>query len=102
MNKSDWADLVSDWVDPEDWRRDCSPYRGGARWEAQSRDRSGTWFVDGPGISEPISFGVRFERLQFCTGRRLNIVLAIGSSDPIADLFRRVDAAIEVLRGTDE
>ena len=99
MTRPDWATHVSEWVAPDDWRRDCSPYRGGARWSAQSRDRSGAWVVDVWGISEPISFGVRFASQQFCVERKLTPVPVIGSPDSIADLFRRIDAAIGALRG---
>ena len=102
MTKPDWADLVSEWVDPDDWKPTKEePYPFVTRWFGQSRDRSGVWIVDVTPFSlgAPVNtyigehgfhFWVRFTR---CVNKRPDFKFRGKHGETIADLFRRIDAA---------
>ena len=91
MTKPRWADAVSEWVSPDAWSTEHTG-RIAQRWSAWNRDRSCIWVVDV--WSGPTQFvsSVRLRDLSYelqCRGERV---------EPMADVFRRLEAAHNVLR----
>ena len=114
MTKPDWADLVSEWVDPDDWELtdqsvwDIEPnhyhlpsfaIRASSKiWSAKDRINSGTWVVDMVQRMPPedvtlIVRGVTFKKTS------LQLRLRPVEATELSDAFWRVDAARRVLRG---